>query len=72
MQNKLPEAATEFATAVRLNPNHPRANGNLGLVLLDQGAIDMAEKYLLAAVQLNPQDQIAQEALKQIAEKRKR
>ncbi len=70
MQNKLPEAATEFASAVRLNPLNAKAQGNLGLVLLDQGAIDPAELHLRAALQLNPQDSIAREALEEIAKRR--
>jgi Flp pilus assembly protein TadD len=70
MQKKLPEAATEFASAVRLNPANARAQGNLGLVLMDQGAIDMAERYLQAALQLNPQDRIATEALNEIVRMR--
>jgi tetratricopeptide (TPR) repeat protein len=70
MQKKLPEAATEFASAVRLNPANARAQGNLGLVLMDQGAIDMAERYLQTALQLNPQDHIATEALNEIARMR--
>ncbi len=70
MQNKLPEAATEFASAIRLNPANAKAHGNLGLVLMDQGAIDMAERYLQAALQLNPQDHIATEALREIGRMR--
>jgi Tfp pilus assembly protein PilF len=72
LQGKLGEAATEFASAVRLNPANAKANGNLGLVLLEQGAIDIAETYLHAALRLNPQDAIAREALEEIAKKRRK
>jgi hypothetical protein len=70
MQNKLPEAATEFAAAVRLNPVNAKAQGNLGLVLIAQGEIDKAEPYLRAALRLNPQDTIAREALEEITKTR--
>jgi superkiller protein 3 len=72
MRNKLPEAASEFASAVRLNPLNAKAQGNLGLVLVDQGAIDMAEPYLREALRLNPQDSIARETLDEIMKRRGR
>ena len=71
MQNKLPEAASEFTTAARLNPSNAKALGNLGLVLLAQGNFEQAESSLRAALQLNPQDQIAREALEEATARRK-
>ena len=70
MQNKLPDAASEFDTAARLNPRNAKAQGNLGLVLLAQGAFDAAETHLRTALKLNPQDQIARDALDELARTR--
>jgi tetratricopeptide (TPR) repeat protein/mono/diheme cytochrome c family protein len=66
MENKLSEAASEFAAAVRLNPGNAKAQGNLGLVLMDQGALDMASTYLNNALRLNPEDSIAKEVLQAV------
>jgi tetratricopeptide (TPR) repeat protein len=54
MQNKLEIAGPEFAEAVRLNPNHAKALGNLALIQLERKHVDEARKNFLRVVELEP------------------
>jgi Flp pilus assembly protein TadD len=52
-------AGPEFAEAVRLNPNHAKALGNLALIQFQRKHFDEAQKNFLRVVELEPEDQIA-------------
>lgn len=71
MHNRLADAAAEFTAAIQKNPDNARAHGSLGIVLLAQGSLDQAESHLREALRLNAQDQIAKEALDEIAQIRR-
>jgi tetratricopeptide (TPR) repeat protein len=66
MQRQLTEAKREFETAARFNPGNNKAHGNLGLVLMDLGDLEGAEKSLTEALRLNPDDEIARTSLQAI------
>ncbi len=53
-EKKYTEAAREFETAVRLDPNNANANRLLALSLAKTGDLDRAVEYGLKAVQLEP------------------
>ncbi|MSU20825.1 MAG: tetratricopeptide repeat protein [Pedosphaera sp.] len=66
-QNKLLAAKGEFENVLRLDPNHYKAHGNLGLVLLGHGDLAQAEVHFKQALRLNPDDMVAKESLDDIA-----
>ena len=70
MEGKPAKAALAFRAAVLRNPVHAKAHGNLGLVLLELGRPDEARLELETALRLNPQDQLAREALEEMARAR--
>jgi tetratricopeptide (TPR) repeat protein len=53
-EKKYKEAAREFETAVRLDPENSQTNLLAGLALANTGELDKAEQYSLKAVQLEP------------------
>jgi Flp pilus assembly protein TadD len=53
-QNRMNEALPALAEAVRLQPEHPKAQYNLGLARALQGQIDAAVPHFAAAVRLKP------------------
>jgi len=59
MRNRRTEAAAEFRRTVELNPNHARAQGNLGFLELEAGRLPQALVYLTEAVRLDPNDALA-------------
>lgn len=69
--NRLDAAAAEFRAAIRAQPDHAKAYGNLGLVLVDRGDLAGAEQALERAVQLNPEDEIARGTLAELRARKK-
>jgi len=51
---------------LQLNPKHARACGNIGLILAEQGNLSAAAQQFQMALDLNPQDALAADMLKQI------
>jgi mono/diheme cytochrome c family protein len=70
MRNKTADAFREFSRAVQLNPRHAKAHGNLGFMFLEQGNLNEAEAHLKTALDLNPKDQLARDALADVAKAR--
>jgi tetratricopeptide (TPR) repeat protein len=54
-----PQAKVAFETTLRLNPNQPKAHGNLGFVLLELKDLAGAQKHFQAALKANPEDDVA-------------
>lgn len=48
------EAATVYFTLLELEPDHPRALANLGVVLKDLGSLSEAERYLRQVIDIEP------------------
>ncbi len=48
--NRLPEAETQLAAALKIDPTSSRANASLGMVMLRQRKFDEARRYLEVAV----------------------
>jgi len=69
---RLDAAASDFRAAIALEATHAKAHGNLGLVLLENGDPDGAERELQAALTLNPGDEIARETIAEIRAARKK
>jgi Tfp pilus assembly protein PilF len=69
-QGKLLEAREAFENALRRNAQSAKAHGNLGLVLMEMGQLDRAEVSFKTALQLDPNDSIAFESLREIAKAR--
>ena len=64
MPGRLPDAITEFETALRLAPNYAQAHNDLGVVLLyvPQRRADAVAEFR-AALAINPNDPLAQSNL---------
>jgi protein O-mannosyl-transferase len=62
-QGKSNEAATQFAEAVRANPDYPQAYNDLGVQYFLQGKIDEAIANFRQAVQVDPAYAIAHNSL---------
>ena len=56
----LPLAARELQTAVRLEPNSPAAQREMGAYLLATGNHELARRFYTRAVELDPEDKSAQ------------
>jgi adenylate cyclase len=56
MQTRLPEAQTEFETAISLDPNNARTHSHLGETLLYLGQPEAAIPSLEQAIRLRPDD----------------
>ena len=54
------EAEEFYAGAVRLNPNYPMAQFDLGMIMLERGDGNEASNHLAAAVQLWPRNAVMQ------------
>jgi tetratricopeptide (TPR) repeat protein len=48
------EAAEEFSTALRLNPDHAKAHANLAAILIGKGKLDEAQNHFEAALRIAP------------------
>ena len=53
-QKRFAEAADQFLTVLRLDPNSAPAHTNLGIVLAEQGRVDEAVRAYVRAIELNP------------------
>jgi tetratricopeptide (TPR) repeat protein len=51
---KLNEAISHLSTVIRLEPDHARAHGNLGSLLLAKGKFNEAASHLFTGVRLDP------------------
>jgi Flp pilus assembly protein TadD len=60
---KLNEAVEQLNEAVRLNPNSPEAQNNLGLVLLMRGDAAQSIAHFSNALRLRPDFKLAQDNL---------
>lgn len=56
----LPGAGRELQTAVRLEPNNPAAQREMGAYLLATGNYELARRFYTRAVELDPEDKSAQ------------
>jgi Flp pilus assembly protein TadD len=65
--NRIEEAKAEFFKVLRLNPNHGKAAGNLGLIFMQQGNRTEAEAHLSHAVSVDPEDALARRYLNELA-----
>ena len=65
-ENHPAAARAEFETAVRLNPKNARAFGNLGFIFMEAGDLHQAEHNFRKALRLDPEDQLAKNALEKI------
>ncbi len=50
----LKEAANAYKEALKLNPNIPELNFNLGAILFSENSVEEAIKFYNKAIQLNP------------------
>jgi hypothetical protein len=66
LQKKLQPARLAFEMALRRNPDHAKAHGNLGLVLIQIGDPLRGKQHLEAALRLDPGDEIAREMLAEV------
>jgi hypothetical protein len=64
-QNKPALAIGEFETSLRLDAANFKSHGNLGFIHLDLGDAQMARKHFESALQINPNDPVAQEGLRE-------
>jgi hypothetical protein len=71
-RKRFDDAAGEFRAAIALDATHAKAHGNLGLVLLEKGDLEGAERELQTALTLNPEDAIARETIEEIRAARKK
>ena len=51
---RLDEAAEEFSTALRFNPNSAKAHANLATVLIGKGNLEEAQTHFEAALRIDP------------------
>jgi tetratricopeptide (TPR) repeat protein len=56
MQGKLPEAERQFREAVRLKPDHPGAQSNLGNALGARNKLEEAIPHYQKALEIDPKD----------------
>ena len=61
--NFINESISAFEKATQLSPQYPDPYENLGKIYYGHGDMAKAEKYCLKAIELNPQDVIAQVSL---------
>ena len=54
INNRLDQAATEFARALELRPDYAQAHNNLGTILRQRGELDQARSHFQDAVRLDP------------------
>ena len=66
------EARAAFLDCLRLNPDHSRARGCLGVLAMESGWLDEGEVYLQEAIRFDAGDASARELLRQLRERRAR
>ena len=54
------QPAQLYAEAVRIEPDYPMSQFDLGMILLEQGRADEASNHLAAAAQLAPRNSVMQ------------
>jgi tetratricopeptide (TPR) repeat protein len=69
-QNRIDEAIPYYEAALRLDPRNYQSEFNLGLALAHQGKNAEAETHYGRALSLNPNYRAAQEALRQLEERK--
>ncbi|MBN1965377.1 MAG: tetratricopeptide repeat protein, partial [Anaerolineae bacterium] len=65
-QGRYADAERELRKALDIDPTHPLAHSNMGLVLYRQGRLDEAIEWVEKALELDPQIEGAPEALAQM------
>jgi tetratricopeptide (TPR) repeat protein len=66
----LPEARNEFEAVLRANPLDYKAQGSLGFICLPQRRYSEAEAFFEKALEINPEDTVAQANLKALRQGR--
>jgi Flp pilus assembly protein TadD len=63
-------AAAAFREVIRINPDHFKARGNLGVLLMSERRFDEAEEQFKAGLRANPGDKVMLENLEILARNR--
>lgn len=66
MENRLPEALSEFQQTVALDPGNGTAYANIGFIFFDTGQADASFRYMQKAVGVAPDNAIAHYGLAMI------
>jgi len=68
-RGELQKAEEEFKTALKMNPEDPKAHNNLGVVYLKRGELQKAEEKFKMALEISPDMASARRALEKIRKK---
>jgi tetratricopeptide (TPR) repeat protein len=67
---RLPDAASQYEEALKLEPANPAVWGNLGLLYIETKNYELARKSFKKVLEFNPDNQVAKEKLLQLDQAR--